>query len=607
MTELKHLIGEARYNEKEEDIPVLVLEANRIHAKLSLLQERSVKQKIHRQLQTQQSFPLQQPSCGRPPMVSSTELLGAMNVAVARNRVAAHDRRRNNTVEASLTITQLTKEVEYDLGLPVGRNRVRLHLVPSRRRSRQARRHHSNATIRMSKAAYNKSGDQPDAHGYHCNIKMLRYLAQRFPNYVNYVSRDKKATIPSKGPFVSKQIRRVEQQDSYVNSPQAVIDLTSISPDIDPVDVPEFFSSDLPDHQFDFGSYCVVPNVLLAVQVDETGSLHQNRTYVTLRASTSPMGAVETTFDLVSFLQQNCLAPLFRCNGILKPMLIVSTDNHPDESCWNCPLNRVFALYLKNRFDLDCIVFASPPPKNSKYNPVEHCMSYLSKALVGMVDLHKNIWDDELKDMAHALDRIRYIFERVEIGKKPILVQSYPPTSLDSSQHSVPDLEFLRYGMGAPQEAYNTYFRGRLTDLTNEERSAIERELRTLEQTQKMGHGIFVLTRGANEPWREPALKEYFSQFADCNVPAPIPDPNRPDHMVSPEMRHLYPNDTPVFDTHFFPSALEDDGKPRTCTICNKRVMNQTQADFHNRFFHPTERQQTNQEQYGLEALTQRY
>lgn len=82
------------------------------------------------------------------------------------------------------------------------------------------------------------------------------------------------------------------------------------------------------------------------------------------------------------------------------------TDNHSDESCWNCPLNRLYAKYLFLKYDLDMLVFACPPPGQSKYNPVEHVMSYLSKALVDVSDLHEDI-DGNSSDVDLALDKVR--------------------------------------------------------------------------------------------------------------------------------------------------------------------------------------------------------
>ena len=58
-----------------------------------------------------------------------------------------------------------------------------------------------------------------------------------------------------------------------------------------------------------------------------------------------------------------------------------------------------------------------------------------------------------------------------------------------------------------------------------------------------------------------------------------------------------------MFDTHFFPSAVGDDGKPPVCSDCGKRQLNKKRRDFHQRFVHPTPQQKANQRGYGLNPL----
>jgi hypothetical protein len=148
------------------------------------------------------------------------------------------------------------------------------------------------------------------------------------------------------------------------------------------------------------------------------------------------------------------------------------------------------------------------------------------------------------------------------------------------------------------QHAFESYLRANLSDLEPGQRAPVEKQLRALEVQQKMGHGIFVLSKPKTATWRSGALFEYFSQFADCSIPAPIPDPLRPGHMVAPSNRHLS-MDNPVFDTHFFPSVVAD-GAPATCATCGKRIMSEKHRAFHDRFLHPTDVQLNNQQKYGL-------
>jgi hypothetical protein len=55
---------------------------------------------------------------------------------------------------------------------------------------------------------------------------------------------------------------------------------------------------------------------------------------------------------------------------------------------------------------LDMLVFACPPPGHSKYNPVEHVMSYLSKSLVDVNDIHDDVTVDKNADVNLALDKV---------------------------------------------------------------------------------------------------------------------------------------------------------------------------------------------------------
>jgi hypothetical protein len=163
-----------------------------------------------------------------------------------------------------------------------------------------------------------------------------------------------------------------------------------------------------------------------------------------------------------------------------------------------------------------------------------------------------------------------------------------PPIDLNFPSVALPD-----------QKSFETYLRGTLADLEEGQRASIERQLRKLEVDQKIGHGIYVLSKPKNVPWRSNSLFEYFSQFDDCSLPSPIPDPLRPDHMIDPAKRHLSAAINPVYDSHFFPSVTKD-GPPPVCDQCGKRVMNEANRVFHNRFVHPSDVQQMNQERYGL-------
>jgi hypothetical protein len=87
-------------------------------------------------------------------------------------------------------------------------------------------------------------------------------------------------------------------------------------------------------------------------------------------------------------------------------MWIILTDNHTDESCWNCLVNRVFAKYLFLKYNLDVLVFANPPPGQSKFNPVEHVMSYLSKEMVDVSDLHEKLTEDDVKNVNASLNKV---------------------------------------------------------------------------------------------------------------------------------------------------------------------------------------------------------
>lgn len=163
------------------------------------------------------------------------------------------------------------------------------------------------------------------------------------------------------------------------------------------------------------------------------------------------------------------------------------------------------------------------------------------------------------------------------------------------------DLKFASVGM-ADEQGFNTYLRGNVTDLGDGQRVLVERQLRQIEVDQKIGHGLFVLSKPRSVPWRSAALFEYFSQYDDCSLPSPIPDPLRPDHAINPAQRHLSPATNPVFDTYFFPSVTKD-GPPPVCQDCGKRIMNDAHRQFHCRFVHPSDRQRLNQEKYGLGML----
>ena len=136
------------------------------------------------------------------------------------------------------------------------------------------------------------------------------------------------------------------------------------------------------------------------------------------------------------------------------------------------------------------------------------------------------------------------MFGKQVVGSDPVIVKAIP-----SGSASV-DLNFPTVGL-ADQQGFATYLRGNLTDLGDGQRVLVERQLRQIEVEQKIGHGLFVLSKPMSVAWRSSSLFEYFSQFDDCSLPSPIPDSLRPDHMINPTQPHLSPAINPVFDTHF--------------------------------------------------------
>jgi hypothetical protein len=179
--------------------------------------------------------------------------------------------------------------------------------------------------LKLNQSQNDKSKFCEDAHGYHCNIKYLRYLASAFPDSVLLVSRDKKAKIPTKGPAVSKSFKRVhqtalttEQRDELIQKGTSFtatsfffhqLGLVVLDDDVE-IHVTEFLATPKDDHQFEFGDYTIVPNVLLLCSVDQSLAIHQNRAACTLRSSQDPLGPAETTKDLEDFIGLNCLHSL---------------------------------------------------------------------------------------------------------------------------------------------------------------------------------------------------------------------------------------------------------------------------------------------------------
>lgn len=184
------------------------------------------------------------------------------------------------------------------------------------------------------------------------------------------------------------------------------------------------------------------------------------------------------------------------------------------------------------------------------------------------------------------------MFGKQAVGGHPVLSKSI------SNPSNTVDLNFPSVNF-PDQKSFETYLRGTLGDLEEEQRASVERHLRNLEVEQKIGHGIYVLSKPKSVPWRDNSLFEYFSQFDDCSLPSIIPDPLRPDHMIDPAKRHLSASINPVYDSHFFPSVTKG-GSPPVCDQCGKRIMNEAHRVFHNRFVHPSDVQQKNQARYGL-------
>ena len=208
-----------RQNKAFLKVPPLLEEVTKVRGQLCKLRSLADRRKYYR-IRQKPRAPLTvsggSPKKGRPQNIPSALLLESMNTIVASSSTAAHERRRDHSVSSTMQLVDLVEGVQTHFRVPVSYTTVRHYTLPKNKTTRQAHHHHPNATIKLCKSQYDKSASNSDQHGYHANIKQLRYIAQMFPGSVLYISRDKKATIPSVGPAVSKQVKRVHQSQSYV-------------------------------------------------------------------------------------------------------------------------------------------------------------------------------------------------------------------------------------------------------------------------------------------------------------------------------------------------------------------------------------------------------
>ncbi|XP_071504199.1 uncharacterized protein [Diadema antillarum] len=296
------------------------------------------------------------------------QLLDVMMNFVQLHGFGAHIRRRTGTATScGVTLDDVRKHLLENVeGLDtISRTKVYYLMKPARVNSREAARHKDALDIRVGTKSCDVSKDNPNAHEYFATVSNVRQMCAMYPDECVAFSCDSKAKIHIGGQAVSRyhQLRTFFPGD----------------------DTPHYA-----DHDFPVPGYLIEPDGYLQLQMKEAEAPSTKdkcgRDVVEV-PSTGPLWVFNRTVKNTSTTiedHMNDLKVIMKDNPSLdKPILVLVTDGGPD---WTpkTNLNEFFLGKLWKEGKYDMLISTCMPAGLSRYNPIEHLWSPLSKFLAGV-------------------------------------------------------------------------------------------------------------------------------------------------------------------------------------------------------------------------------
>lgn len=305
---------------------------------------------------------------GRPSLDEDQPGIIKTILEIVNSSASAHERRQMETLNTCKTIDSLKKALE-ELGYTISRSATYLRLLPKRAKTNEALRHVNPAPIKLLRARDDLHKGHDDTMFCKASIEHLKELASFLGNnQVMILSQDDKAKVPIGIPAASKQTALMMNVEYRVR---------------------------LPDHTFPVAAgYKLVPSVYMALKVlnneigNRTPIKTSGPTYISIRSAKYSGSSSEThKTDFEKILTLDEFKPYTHVpshEDLVKPVLMFLVDGGPDQNPrYKTVITNAMEMFKK--YDLDAVFIATNAPGRSAFNPVEHRMAPLSRALAGLI------------------------------------------------------------------------------------------------------------------------------------------------------------------------------------------------------------------------------
>lgn len=331
---------------------------------------------------------------GRPSLDEDQPGIVKTILEIVNSSASAHERRQMETLNTCKTVDSLKKALE-ESGYTISRSATYLRLLPKRAKTNEALRHINPAPVKLLRARDDLHKGHDDTMFCKASIEHLKELASFLGNnQVMILSQDDKAKVPIGIPAASKQTALMMNVEYRVR---------------------------LPDHTFPVAAgYKLVPSVYMALKVlnnnigNSSPIKTSGPTYISIRSakySGSSSETHKTDFEKILTLDEfKAYTHVPSHEDLVKPVLMFFVDGGPDQ---NPRYKTVIAnaMDMFKKYDLDAVFIATNAPGRSAFNPVEHRMAPLSRALSGLIlpahhfkrgDSNLTQKEIELKNFKHA-------------------------------------------------------------------------------------------------------------------------------------------------------------------------------------------------------------
>ncbi|KAF6018422.1 hypothetical protein EB796_023278 [Bugula neritina] len=294
-------------------------------------------------------------------------------------------------------------------------------LIPHRWNTNEGKRHVNTVLVKLLKARNDEHRAHQDSKFAAATVKYVHQLAAALgPSEVLFISQDDKARVPIGITAANKQAPLLMSLEYKVT---------------------------LPDHDWVIAQkHKLIPSVYAVCQIkpnmigQENAVTYSGPTYITIRSGKHDTNsAYSHGLDFNQMIELDEMKNAVKTvDGIVKPVLIFSTDGGPDENPHYPKVLKVAAHHFKNH-NLDAVFCVTNAPGRSAFNPVERRMAPLSHDLAGLILPHdhygshlnaagKTIDPDlEIKNFAMAGQTLAEIWSKTVIDSNPVIAVYVPP------------------------------------------------------------------------------------------------------------------------------------------------------------------------------------